>query len=322
MSNPHITVLMPVYNAAEFLQDTVNSILQQTRTDWELLAVDDGSTDDSVQILTAVGDPRIRVVSLPQNQGIVAALNRGLDESRGAYIARIDADDIAEPNRLETQCAFLDQNPSVGVCGSDFKRLGDELRSASWVRYFSPEDLAIALLFENPLCHPTVTLRQSAIGDMRYPGNYPHAEEYAFWVSLAAETQLVNLPASLLRYRVHPNQISQIKSEEQSRSMRRVMVEQLRSLGIEPTHRDLQLHATLSHGFFPLPGLDQKLRQWTRHLLSAHQRRPRFSLPHFEAQIRQRREDAVIRCAQKLKTLTPSQRLQWRIRSLGRYLWR
>jgi glycosyltransferase involved in cell wall biosynthesis len=112
---PKVTVLLPVYNSAPFLRQAVDSILAQTRGDFELLAIDDGSTDASLEILHSYHDPRLRIIQHPRNLGLVASLNEGLDLAHGEYVARMDADDAMVPERLAEQSAFLDARPDIAV---------------------------------------------------------------------------------------------------------------------------------------------------------------------------------------------------------------
>lgn len=316
MNAPAITVLMPVFNASRHLDEAVDSILSQTWTDFELLAVDDGSTDDSLKKLVARADPRIRIEPLPRNQGVVAALNHGLALARGALIARMDSDDVAEPDRLARQFAFMQAHPEIGVLGTDFTPFGDKT-GESWVRYFDDANLRVALLFENPLCHPTVMIRRSALtdGGLQYPADCPHAEEYALWLRLAGRTRLANLPDRLLRYRIHPGQVSHYKSGEQSRSIDRLVGMQLDALGIPSSARDLRIHHLLGNGFFPRPGLDTALREWTHTLIEANARAGIYEPGPFAAQLGRRHEAALVRHRKILAAMPLHRRLRWRLSS-------
>jgi len=316
MNAPAITVLMPVHNGAAYLKESVDSILAQTYTDFELLVIDDGSTDVSPSILSACNDRRLRVERFNTKRGIVAALNRGLALAQGAYIARMDADDIAEPGRLADQFAFMEANPDVGALGTDITPIG-EIVSQSWIRYFDAENLRISLLFENPLCHPTVILRRSALASAggAYPDNSPHAEEYALWIRLSAHAKLVNLPQPLLRYRMHAGQISRQKSVVQSHSIDRLVGAQLDALGLPAGARDLRLHHTLANGFFPAFGLSQALRKWCDSLITANARARLYPADILFAQLEARRASALARHDTQLRAMPFPRRLQWRVTS-------
>ena len=312
MTAPAVTVLMPLYNAAPYLDAAVDSILAQSWTDFELLVIDDGSTDGSLGKITARTDARIRVERMPGNQGVVAALNRGLQLVRGAYIARMDADDIAHPGRLAQQLAYMEKHAEVGALGTDFESLGGP-SSGSWVRYFDPADIHVALLFENPICHPTVMLRRSTLSALcpAYPDDAPHAEEYALWLRLAAHTRLANLPERLLRYRVHGNQISRLKSAEQCRAIDHLVGAQLDALGLRSGARDFRIHHAMGNGFYPKPGLEPALRTWVRILLAANDRMKIYDPAVFARQLEQRVAHSLTRHRATLRAMPLHRRLHW-----------
>lgn len=213
---PTVSVIMPVYNGAEFLAESIESILNQTFTDLEFIIINDGSTDNTEEIICTYTDPRIRYIRNEQNLQLIRTLNKGLNLARGKYMARMDADDIAQTDRLEKQVAFMEQNQDIGICGSWFESFGS---SNNPVRY--PEDdfsIRYTALFQCPFCHPTVVIRSSLIrqNDLKYDLNYPHAEDYEFWLRASRLTRLANLPHHLLRYRQHEMSISKIESETQN----------------------------------------------------------------------------------------------------------
>ncbi len=218
MPTPRITVLLPVYNAGAFVDDAVQSILAQTFTDFELLCIDDGSTDGSVARLDqlAVGDSRIRVIHQP-NAGLVQTLNRGIAEARGELIARMDADDIALPDRLAKQVAFLDQHPAVAVVGGAaafFNAKG--LTGQVLAHPAEPEAIRVALAVDSAIVHPAAVIRRSAlaaVGGYRQP--FTDAEDYDLWLRLAEKFDLANLPDIVLHYRFHEQQVSVRKVAQQ-----------------------------------------------------------------------------------------------------------
>ncbi len=317
ISSPAVTVLMPVYNAGKFLAESIPSILGQSLTDLELLIVDDGSTDDSMAIVRSHPDERIRVLRQTRNLGIVAALNRGIAEAKAPLIARMDADDVALPDRLATQCGALNRSPSLAVLGSDFEPFGGR-QHQSWIKYHSPVDIRIALLFENPLCHPTVVMKREVVRATSYPDDYPHAEEYALWQLLAEDHDLANHRQSLLRYRAHDQQISVRRSEEQCHSIDRLMRRQLSALGLSPSENELRLHQTLGQAFCPLPGLATALATWTETLIEANRRTSRYPHEAFSAQLKERRTAALQRTARTLRTMPWWRRARWQLRTAFR----
>ncbi len=161
---PKVSVLMPVYNGALFLRSAIESILNQSFVDLELLIIDDGSTDSSADIIHSFDDLRIRYIKNEENLGIVKSLNKGLTLARGIYIARMDADDISLPQRLQRQVDFLDANPETGICGSNAITIDSEgNRQRLWFYAEKPENVLISRTFVCPFLHPTIMARKEIL---------------------------------------------------------------------------------------------------------------------------------------------------------------
>jgi hypothetical protein len=216
---PRVSVLMPVFNGGRFLAAAVGSILSQSYDDFELIAIDDGSSDQSACVLLgcARSDRRIRVVT-HANVGIVASLNAALELAVGEYVARMDADDVALPSRFARQVAFLDNHPEVAVVGSAITLIDQEGSAIRDVAY----PLAPAEIFEFliqvgcALAHPAVMMRRAAVvGVGGYRGAYQHAEDYDLWLRISETRALANLPDRLLYYRQHPDKSSVRHAAEQ-----------------------------------------------------------------------------------------------------------
>src|ERR1043166_6550036 len=154
---PRVTIAMPVFNAGKYLRSAVESILSQSYKDFILLVINDGSSDDSDEVMRSFSDPRIEYHRNDTNIGLVKTLNKAIMLTRTEYFARMDADDIALPERLQVQLNFMDQNPAIGVCGSLYEIFGDE--SFRPQLPLSDEEIKAQLLFGNTFCHPTVLLR-------------------------------------------------------------------------------------------------------------------------------------------------------------------
>jgi glycosyltransferase involved in cell wall biosynthesis len=204
--SPAITVLLASYNDARFLPEAVASILAQDCGDFEFIIVDDGSTDGSAEYLSGISDSRVRVLRNQCNQGLAASLNRGLSAARGQYLARMDADDIADSQRLGLQLDFLRRNRDIGIVGSSrtlINEAGDFIAHAPAVA----ADLHIRwkCLLGNPFAHPTVMIRRSVLIEHRlvYRDVY-RAEDYDLWPRLLAHTRGANLEQPLLKYRIRP----------------------------------------------------------------------------------------------------------------------
>lgn len=244
---PRITVLLPVYNGADFLRPAIDSILTQTFPDFELLVIDDGSTDDSREIAGAYDDPRIRLIENGRNLGLIATLNRGLDLARGEFIARMDADDISLPERFARQIAFLDANPGFGGCGTWFEKCAG--RACVTLRMpETPGLIRLFLVFDNPFLHSSMMLRRQLLDEhgLRYDPAFPHTEDYELWVRCSERMDLANVPDVLMRYRDHPGNVSHRYSREQDSAAGRVRARQLRNLGLSPSQEDIALHLDLA----------------------------------------------------------------------------
>lgn len=213
MPEPRVTVAMSVYNNAPWLGEAIESILGQTFPDFEFLIVNDGSTDGSGAIIDgyAASDPRIRVIH-QDNRGLVASLNRLIEEAHAPLIARMDGDDVSQPKRLERQYAFLAANPDhgvVGTCTDDIDLDGSLLLNHD----FHPLDHASfleAVAERGPLlCHPSVMMRTDLAREVGgYRSAFAHCEDYDLWLRLASRTKLCSLPDRLLHYRRSPTQVS------------------------------------------------------------------------------------------------------------------
>lgn len=208
---------MPVFNAAPFLAEACRSIFRQSFGDFEFLAVEDGSSDDSPALLDALAasEPRLRVIRQGR-QGLVPALNRGLAEARAPLVARMDADDISAPERLARQVAHLDRHPGVVALGTGWRLLdGAGRERGRRVPPTRPEEVRAALARRNCLAHPAVMLRRVpvlALGGYREA--LSGAEDYDLWLRLAAHHDLANLAEPLLDLRLHPGQVTRRRLEE------------------------------------------------------------------------------------------------------------
>ncbi len=270
---PAISVLMAVYNQAETLPEALASLWAQTFTDFELLVIDDGSTDDTPTLLTRQTDPRLRVLTNPTNLGLTASLNRGLAEASGEFIARMDGDDISLPARLAAQRAYLQRHPSVAACGSWVQTFG--ARQELWRFPVRPDDLRAELLFENVLAHGSVMLRRAALQahDLRYDETLVRAQDYDLWARLARHAPLTNLPRPLVRYRLHAGQVGAADSSGQRATAQQVRRMQLGWLGLTPTESEMELHLALStSGFAANLGWLGQARAWLEKIAVANQR--------------------------------------------------
>jgi glycosyltransferase involved in cell wall biosynthesis len=203
-TTPRVTVLMTVFNGERHLREAVDSVLGQSFRDFELLIIDDGSTDGTAALLTTISDPRVRRTRHAENVGLMRSLNHGLALARGELIARHDADDVSEPDRLARQVAFLDANPSVALVGAWYRKI-DESGASLGERTLpvGHDQIRWALHFYCPFVHSAVVFRTSAVRDAGgYDEALTFAEDYDLWSRLATVHRVANLPEPLVRYRV------------------------------------------------------------------------------------------------------------------------
>lgn len=213
MKAPTVSILMPVRNEARFLSAAVGSLLRQTFSDWELVVVDDGSTDATPALLAAFAaqDPRIRVLT-PGQQGLVAALNHGLAACRAMLVARMDGDDISHPERLERQLAFLNTHPEIGLLACTARHFPRQqlkvgmLAYEEWQNSLCTHDQIMRDLFvESPFVHPSVMVRRKLLEEVGGYADRGWAEDYDLWLRLAAAgVRFASLPDRLFFWRDRP----------------------------------------------------------------------------------------------------------------------
>ena len=240
---PLVTVLMSVHNDARFLPESVDSILAQTLADFEFVIVDDGSADGSGELLRRVRDPRVRLLRNPCNLGLTRSLNRGLVAAAGQFVARMDADDVAAPDRLARQAAFLREHPEVGIVGSSrwlIDETGREVARVPAVR----DHLRILwkCLLGNPFTHPAVMLRKAVLDaqGLRYDEAFRTSQDYELWSRLLAVTRGANLAEPLLRYRLRDG-ISKVRKAEQLLNHDRISAASIRRFvpGLDVSDEDV-----------------------------------------------------------------------------------
>lgn len=199
---PKVSVVMSVYNGADYLNEAIDSILKQTFTDFEFIIINDGSTDKSLNIIKGYSDPRIVIVSRPR-KGLVASLNEGLVLARGMYVARQDADDISVATRLEKEVTFLDVNPEVALVGSNYKHMDAQGHLTGTVTnvFTHPDDLKSALVTCNQYGHGSAMIRKNILEQTGMYENVGHVEDYDLWVRISQVAQVANISEPLYVWR-------------------------------------------------------------------------------------------------------------------------
>ena len=201
-----VSVLMTIYNAEPYLKEAIDSILTQKFSDWELIAVDNGSTDQSTEILSTYDDPRVRVFTLPENIGRTPALRYAFEQTRGEYIAVLDADDVALPERLERQVEFLDNHPEVVFVGSWAQGIDEKGCITSTLKPpINSEELHDCLGWANPIVHSSVMYRSAAASKVGgYPEEFAYAQDIALMQALSRHGRLAIIDDFLCQWRTSP----------------------------------------------------------------------------------------------------------------------
>ncbi len=275
---------MPIHNGEAFVAAAIESVLGQTFRDFEFLIIDDGSTDGSVEIIAGYTDSRIRLIRNEHQIGQIRTLNRGLELAHGEFIARMDADDISLPERLERQVGFMEAYPDVGACGTWVATLGDR-EGEVWKYPESAGDIRCRLLFDSALAHPSVCMRRQAFARhaLLFDEAYPLAEDYQLWRTASAAFPLANIGEVLVRYRIHAESVSQRRSQQQEATVRRIHEESLNDLGLTPSEKELFVHRWVATG--APAGETLHLRDvgaWLEKLLRANAERGVYPRDDFE----------------------------------------
>lgn len=283
MPQPAVTVLMPVHNGERYLKEAIESILAQSFADFEFLIIDDGSTDRSRQIVESFSDPRIVLVANAENRGTVHVLNQGIALAKGRYIARMDADDISLPERLERQVRFMDEHPEVGVSGTGMRLIKNgKLKN---IRTHAPSDqeLKIQLLFSPCFFHPTVIIRTELAKAHPYPDNLIYTQDYNYWTQLAPLASFANLDEVLLHFREHEGQISTRKADIQVSNARALRTEYLKQLAGVVSPEKLAIHHAIAENRNDITLPDAE--RWLLQLTDSNRRTGMFTKEVFEREM-------------------------------------
>lgn len=215
---PKVSVVMSVYNAEKYLEEAIDSILNQTFSDFEFIIINDGSTDRTSEILKGYTDPRLIIVN-QANMGLTRSLNKAINMVRGEYIARMDSDDISLPERLQMQVAFLHGHPTVGLVGTRVIQIDENGEFiAEWSLLAESAYIKTALLIENQFCHGSVMFRRECIRKVGgYREEFKRAQDYDLWLRIAEYYEVANLIVPVYKLRITANSISFSHKLEQDR---------------------------------------------------------------------------------------------------------
>ena len=257
---PRISIIMPVWNGEKFLAAAVDSLLAQTFTDFELLVIDDGSTDRTPEILKGYTDPRLRVQRL-DHAGIVVALNFGVAQAKAEWIARQDADDISLPRRLEAQWKALNSNPNAILAHSHVDWIGEDGRNLGSIGARFPKTrafVALKLCFQCPIAHSTVMFNKPVFDKVGgYCPEERHAEDYSLWGRMIERGEFIGLPERLVKFRIHPLSVSKQNLE--------IQLALTKKIGTEHCKRFMNLsdaEAQRAHAALTTPSRERQWKEW------------------------------------------------------------
>jgi len=243
LENPAVSVVMAAYNGAAFIRETIDSLLAQSMTDFEVVVVDDRSTDDTMATLTAIGDPRLRVVQAERNGGPAVARTIAMGHARGRYIAGLDQDDLCRADRFATQIAYLEANPDIALVGSAIEPFeGERIRPGPFPDLVEPGRIDWTMMVQNPIAWSTVMMRGGAARalDPFQRDAYRFAEDFDLYRRIRAFGRIGRIAEPLVRYRLHPGGASQRHEERMIASAANVLLDRY-----EPLFGDGALDAAL-----------------------------------------------------------------------------
>jgi len=274
-STPKVTVFVPVYNRERYIAQAIESILTQTFSDFELLLLDDGSTDHSVEVMRSYRDPRIRIVCNSENLGIAPTRNKGAQLARGEYLALLDSDDYAYPTRLAEQIAFLGQHADYAAVGSwvAIQREGRSPRKIGLLPV-SSDDVRARFLFHCSVANASMMVRTAIIRDYGYNNAYAVCSDYDLWTRIVRSYKLGNLPRFLVCRRMHAGRVTYEKAQLVKAAKLRIFGTQLTELGAPFSEADLERHFLLlrmkGEGFIPDLAYLEWAEAWLRQLYDAN----------------------------------------------------
>lgn len=255
--HPLATIVMPAYNAEKHIKQAIDSIIGQTYKDFILMIVNDGSTDKTEEIILSYHDDRIKYIKNEKNIGLVNTLSNSVELTQTKYYARMDADDIAVPQRIEWQIQFMEDHPDVGVCGGLFEIFGNENSFSE--RLLGDENIKATLLFGCKILHPSIMIRTGILKDnkinfdipFKYNDDYGHKilelEDYALWHKLKSITKFENLDKVLIKYRIEGQNLSTQKMDLILERKKKIYSYILKELSIEPSENNLLFHISLNN---------------------------------------------------------------------------
>jgi len=278
---PEISVIMSVYNGEDYLPECIESILNQSFRDFEFVIINDGSKDNSLEIIQSYSKADARIVLISRgNKGLIASLNEGIAQAKGKFIARMDADDISVKNRLELQRDFLLKNEKVGVVSTNIQYF-NKFNRRDWPFFFETHKEMMSLIsFRSPLIHGTVMIRSELLNKTSYDRLFEHAEDYDLWSRLILKTEFATLKKVLYLHREHDEKVSVKHNEVQINNSLQVAKNYLNRNGVSvwdenlhkqilttyyrPNEMDLELFLVYINAIKEQLGSEKSVMDWLK----------------------------------------------------------
>lgn len=235
MNFKKVSIILPVYNCEKYLEKCLYSIVNQTYKNLEIIIINDCSTDNSIAIINKYSkiDDRIKVYSNIKNMKLIYSLNKGIELSKGEYIARMDADDIAELDRIEKQVKFMEKNKNIMMSGTWIRYFGNI--NGKWKMPTKNDEIKAKLFFRTQFAHPSVIIRKEILdyGNIEYNKEYPNAEDWHMWIKISDKYDVANLSKTLLNYRKNDYSVSYINSQSQTKTCIKILKENFGKFNID-----------------------------------------------------------------------------------------
>jgi glycosyltransferase involved in cell wall biosynthesis len=279
-----VSVLIPVYNAEKHLAEAIESILNQSYSDFEFLIINDGSNDKSEEIILSYSDQRIRYIKNESNLKLIKTLNKGIQICKGKYIVRMDADDISHPERIQKQVDFMESHSEVGICGSWFESFGSSNNKI--VKYKEKHDeIFTKMQYQCHFCHPTLIIRKEIFNDseMLFDEDYAHAEDYDFYIKASKKWKFHNIQEPLLKYRIHDDSVSKKYKSTQIQNSLKIKQRLFHDFNTMSSEKELEAFEALNHHHYNDINIGtEKIQDLLESLLLGNRKQNLVSQTYFE----------------------------------------
>lgn len=272
-NNDLVSVVIPCYNAEKYIEKCLQSVLNQTHTNLEIIVIDDASTDKSLEIISKIEDKRLKIVQNQTNEGIVKSLNKAIKQANGKYIARLDADDFMQQERIEKQVNFLENHQDIALVGSNHILVDENENVLQYVSYPETyEEIQVFKYFLNPISHPTTMFKASVFEEFMYSEEYPHCEDYALWFQISNKYKIANLPEYTTFYRVHNESVTIKNGGEQQENVFGLILDEFDKIGLELSDEEIKTHSAIitkkGKTYFNSPEKIESLENWIDKILN------------------------------------------------------